>query len=130
MNIDNWTVLVVDDEPDNLGIPHRVLTHFGAEVHTAGDGLEGLELLEKITPTFILLDLSMPNMNGWEMLTKVRENPMTEHITVIALTAHAMAGDEDRAMQAGFNGYITKPFRLATFITDIQACLPESLVSV
>ncbi|HEC22855.1 MAG TPA: response regulator [Chloroflexi bacterium] len=119
----NWTVLIVEDEPDNLSVAEKVLTFYGAEVLTARDGMEGLEILKKVKPTFILMDLSMPKMDGWEMLKAVRANPKTAHLPVIALTAHAMAGDEKRVMEAGFDGYITKPFRLASFMDKIKACL-------
>ncbi len=118
-----WKVLLVDDEPDNLGVAEKILSFKGAQVHTARNGEEGLEVLERIVPTFILVDLSMPKMDGWEMHRKLRENPTIAHVPVIALTAHAMGGDKDRVLAAGFDGYIAKPFRLVTFFTDIQQCL-------
>ncbi|MEO1646004.1 MAG: response regulator, partial [Chloroflexota bacterium] len=62
-DIKNWIILIVDDEPDNLGVAQKVLSYGGADVHIARNGLEGLAVLDKITPTFILLDLSMPEMN-------------------------------------------------------------------
>ncbi len=127
MNINNdvksWTVLIVDDEHDNLGVAEKVLSFQGARVFTAFDGIEGLEKLQKITPTFILLDLSMPRMDGWEMVKKLREDAATRSLPIIALTAHAMDGDKQRVADAGFNGYITKPYRLATFVSDIKKCL-------
>lgn len=121
----NWTVLIVEDEPDNLGVPEEILKFQGASVLTARDGIEGLEVLKTATPTFILMDLSMPNMDGWEMLKAVRGNPKTKDIPVIALTAHAMRGDADRALAAGFDGYITKPFWLTTFWNEIERCLGQ-----
>ena len=123
-DVKTWTILIVDDELDNLGVAEKVLSYQGAHVHTAIDGITGLEMLQKITPTFILLDLSMPRMDGWEMLQKVRANAATSSIPVIALTAHAMDGDKERVAAAGFNGYIAKPYRLATFLSDIRQCLP------
>lgn len=132
--IKGWTVLVVDDEPDNLGVPRKVLTFYGAAVHTAENGMEGLRALAKMTggepaglptPTFILLDLSMPVMDGWAMLREIRANPRTKDLPVIALTAHAMEADRERALAAGFDGYITKPFRLDTLLRDIMACLAQ-----
>ena len=118
-----WTVLIVDDEPDNLGVPLKTLTHFGATVYTAEDGQQALTLLSEVEPTFVLLDLSMPVMDGWETIREMRNNPRTTSLPVIALTAHAMGGDKQRAMDAGFDGYITKPFRIATFLNEIQECL-------
>ena len=124
-DVNGWTVVIVEDDPDNLAVPLKILTHHGATVHTATDGLEGLRLLDEVTPTLILMDLSMPNMDGWDMLKKVRDNPAIAHIPVIAVTAHAMQGDEERALAAGFDGYISKPYRLATFLYEVQKCLCE-----
>jgi two-component system cell cycle response regulator len=126
-NPKEWTVLIVDDEPDNLSVAEKVLSFRGAKVHTATNGAEGLKVLEQIAPTFILMDLSMPRVDGWEMHRQVRENPRTTHIPVIALTAHAMEGDKERAMAAGFTGYIAKPFRLGTFFIEIEKCLQRVL---
>jgi two-component system cell cycle response regulator DivK len=124
-DVSSWTVLIVDDQPDNLAIARKVLGFGGATIHTAENGVEGLAVLDKIAPSFILLDLSMPKMDGWDMLKKVRENLDTQHIPVIALTAHAMAGDRERVMEAGFDGYIAKPFRLSTFMSEILRCFRE-----
>ncbi len=125
-DIATWTVLVVDDEPDNLAIAKKLLNYGGATVHLAHNGVEGLEMLKKLKPSFVLLDLSMPEMDGWEMFTHLRENPATQDIPVIALTAHAMAGDRERVMDAGFDGYVAKPFRLSTFMTELLRCFREA----
>lgn len=122
-----WTVLIVDDEPDNLGVAEKVLSFMGARVHTAQDGLEGMAILEHVTPTFILLDLSMPHLDGWQMIERLRADPLTASVPVIALTAHAMHGDKERALAAGFDGYIAKPFRIMTFFKEIQDCLRQVL---
>jgi two-component system cell cycle response regulator DivK len=121
--ISDWVVLIVDDELDNLDIPKQLFEHHKAEVYTALDGTEGLVVLEKVTPTFILLDLSMPKMDGWKMLKHIRGNPRWSDIIVIALTAHAMTGDEERALAAGFDGYIAKPFYFESFLDSIKDCL-------
>ncbi len=120
--VSDWTVLIVDDEPDNRVIAEKVLTFNGAKVMTAENGVEGLAALKQLTPSFILLDLSMPEMDGWEMLRCLRADRQWSMIPVIALTAHAMAGDRDRVMQAGFDGYIAKPFRLSTFMSEMLRC--------
>jgi len=122
----DWTVVIVDDEPDNVSVAQKVLTYNGAKVHIARNGLEGLALLGQIHPTFVLLDLSMPEMDGWEMLRRVRSENLLQGVPIIALTAHAMAGDKERVLEAGFNGYIAKPFRIDSFLADIQACLRDS----
>jgi CheY-like chemotaxis protein len=123
--ISKWTVLIVDDEPDNLTIANKVLSFGGAKVYTARNGVEGLKVLEEVVPSFILLDLSMPEMDGWEMLKAIKANIKTEHVPVIALTAHAMMGDREKVMNAGFDGYIAKPFRLSTFTSEILRCFRE-----
>ena len=121
--VSQWIVLIVDDEPDNRTIAETVLTFSGAKVHTASQGAEGLAVLKDITASLVLLDLSMPVMDGWEMLTQIRANATTHNLPVIALTAHAMAGDRERVLEAGFDGYIAKPFRIGTFMADLIHCL-------
>jgi len=124
-DMQDWVVLIVDDEPDNLGVAQKVLSYGGADVHIARNGLEGLAVLERIIPTFILLDLSMPEMDGWEMFEKTRANDGLKNVPIIALTAHAMAGDKERVLKAGFNGYIPKPFRINSFLDEIKRSLND-----
>jgi len=119
----NWTVLIVDDELDNLIVAQELLSFYGARVLTAENGKEGLSVIENMLPTFILLDLSMPEMDGWEMLKHIRATPYWADLPVIALTAHAMVNDMERALAAGFDGYISKPFWLDTFWLEIERCL-------
>ncbi len=121
----DWTALIVDDEPDNVGVARKVLNYGGAKVFVARNGLEGLALLENVRPTFVLLDLSMPEMDGWEMFRLMKADDSLASIPVIALTAHAMAGDKEKVIETGFNGYIAKPFRINSFMAEIQKCLDE-----
>ena len=119
-----WSVLIVDDEPDNIGVASKVLSFNGVLVYTATNGIEALEYVKKINNlTFILLDLSMPKMDGWETIKHLRADPVLRKIPVIALTAHAMAGDREKALEAGFDWYITKPFTIRTFLGEIKECL-------
>jgi CheY-like chemotaxis protein len=115
-----WRILIVDDEPDNLEVVAESLQFFGATVKIARNGQIGLKELEEFPANFILLDLSMPVMDGWEMRSRVKSNPKTKHIPVIALSAHAMAGDKERAMDAGFDGYLTKPVNVPTLLADLR----------
>jgi len=119
----DWNVLVVDDEPDSLLVAQTLLEMCGAHVVNAADGKSGLELARKVRPQFIISDLSMPQMTGWQMLHELKNVPATKDIPVIALTAHAMAGDRKRAMEVGFHNYLTKPLRPETFINDLLRLL-------
>ena len=92
-------------------------------------GEEGLLLLQTYQPTLILLDLSMPKMDGWEMLRHIRNRPETARTPVIALTAHAMEGDRERVLGAGFNGYIPKPFDVMLLPTQIQEIISQMVVA-
>jgi CheY-like chemotaxis protein len=125
--IARWDVLIVDDEPDNVGVAAKVLTFNGATVRTANDGIEGMACLRERLPSFVLLDLSMPNMDGWEMLRHIRADPQFDHLIVIAVTAHAMVGDEERTLEAGFDGYISKPFRLVDFLPQIKQFVQQAI---
>ena len=118
-NSQHWQVLVVDDEPDSLEIVTRVLAFHKASVHAVPSGIAALAVLTKIVPTFIIMDLSMPEMDGWELLYHLRNSPKLQKIPVIALTAHAMKGDRERAIGAGFSYYLTKPLNPLSFFDDL-----------
>jgi CheY-like chemotaxis protein len=120
-----WEILVIDDEEDNLEVARYILTFYGATVHTAFNGQEGLNLLQTIRPRFIISDISMPEMDGWGFIAKVRENPNLQTIPVFALTAHAMRGDREKALSAGFNNYLIKPLTPSTFIQQLVRLLCE-----
>ncbi|NDJ53601.1 MAG: response regulator [Chloroflexi bacterium] len=123
IDIKDWDILIVDDAKDNLEVAKVILEFQGAEIHTATNGEEGMEVLQNLEPRLILLDISMPKMSGDQMLAKIREEPRTKDIPVIAITAHAMKGDRERLLALGFDGYIAKPFRIDTFLDQIKAAL-------
>ncbi len=123
-----WKVLIIDDNADNLGVASQLLSFLGAEVHTAQSGSEGLEILATLEPTFVLLDLTMPGMDGWDVLNVIRGDPKNSTTTVIALTGHAMEGELERIKAAGFNGYITKPYMMATFLNRIKEVLAGNTI--
>ncbi len=122
-NLSTWSVLLVDDEPDNLEVVAETLGYFGVTVRTAENGERGMEVLRDFLPSMILMDLSMPKMDGWKMRSCVKADPRTAHIPVVALSAHAMVGDKERAIAAGFDGYLTKPINVPTLMEDLRAAL-------
>lgn len=121
--LENWDVVVVDDEVDSLEVAARILKYYHANVYTATNGQEGLELIQAIKPRFVISDLSMPKMDGWGMLYEMQLDRELSEIPVIALTAHAMRGDRERALAAGFQNYLTKPLTPATFIKELLLVL-------
>ncbi len=124
--VKTWTVLVVEDERDNADVIAGMMQYYGASVTQADNGQAGLEALQGFTPTLILLDLAMPTMDGWEMLKALRTDPDKQHIPVIALTAHAMSGDKERALAAGFDGYLSKPISVRSLLNDLRATVEQT----
>lgn len=120
-NITGWNVLLVDDEPDNIEVVAESLEFYGMTVRTAGNGQQALDVLLDWMPNLILLDLSMPVMDGWETLRALKADPQTQDIPVLAFSAHAIIGDAERALAAGFDGYMTKPINVPTLLKDLQA---------
>ena len=100
-----------------------VLTRQGFEVHTAATAEEALEIARTIHPRLILADIRLPGMDGLEMTRRLKADPETKDIVVVAVTAFAMKGDEQKALDAGCNGYITKPIDVNTFPTLIRQYL-------
>jgi len=105
-------ILVVEDNPDNRILITDVLSSLSYEVLVAVDGEEGVEKAEAEVPDLILMDLSLPRMDGWTATGHIKANDALKHIPVIALTAHAMVGDRERALEAGCDDYISKPIDL------------------
>ncbi len=128
-NTNSWQVLLVDDEPDNLEVVAETLEYRGAEVRTALNGLEAMTVLQDFTPNLIIADLSMPQMDGWELRTRIKNNPELQSIPLVALSAHAMIGDKERALAAGFDGYLIKPVDIHTLLDDIRLAVQETLKS-
>jgi CheY-like chemotaxis protein len=124
--VSTWTILVVEDERDNADVISSMLKYYGASVKWAANGKIGLEMLQSFTPTLILMDLSMPTMDGWEMHRQLKANPAWQAIPVVALSAHAMEGDKERVLDAGFDGYVTKPIHVRTLIADLRRTMDEA----
>ena len=121
-----WRVLFVDDEVDNLEIIVDALRYGGVETASAKNGIEALEVLKTFPANLIITDLSMPGMNGWELRMKIKNDVQTQNIPVMALSAHAMSGDKERVLDAGFDGYLAKPVSFLTLIDDIRAARKEN----
>ncbi|MCI0713772.1 MAG: response regulator [Chloroflexi bacterium] len=121
--LEGWKVVVVDDEADSLEVATRILRFYGANVSTASNGREGVEIITRTRPRFVITDLSMPELDGWGLLYELRQDTRTIDIPVFALTAHAMIGDRERAMAAGFHNYLTKPLSPATFMEELLAIM-------
>jgi two-component system cell cycle response regulator DivK len=124
-NAATWHVMIVDDEPDNIEVVAETLEYWGANVKTAQNGKEALDVLEDFSANLILTDLSMPVMSGWEMRSRIKGNPKLAGTPILAVSAHAIAGDQERALEAGFDGYLTKPINIHTLLDDIRGNLSE-----
>ena len=121
----DWNIVVIDDDPGSLDIIKILLEHYGATTRTAVNGEEGFGLVKSARPHFVISDLSMPLMDGWGLIDKLKEDPYTNSIPVIALTAHAMPGRREHAISRGFHYYLTKPITPSTFIHDLLALLTD-----
>jgi CheY-like chemotaxis protein len=116
-----WRVVVVDDEEDSQIVAAMMLEMAGAEVMTANNGREGLSVIRNNRPHLVISDLSMPELDGWGMMRELNMDRTTMDIPVVALTAHAMVGDRERAIQAGFTNYISKPLDPEKFLNQLAA---------
>jgi len=123
LDVSTWKAVFIDDEPDNVGVVQFILQFHNATLRSAENGPKGLQLLRDERPTFLLLDIQLPAMSGWEVLQVIRNDAQLKDLPVIAVTAHAMFGDKEKALRAGFDGYITKPISTLTFVSDIQSIL-------
>jgi len=116
-------LLLVEDNEMNRDMLSRRLERKGYEVVLAVDGLSGVEMAEAQTPDLILMDMSLPVLDGWEATRRLKATAATQHIPIIALTAHAMSSDRDKALEAGCDDYDTKPVELPRLIGKIEALL-------
>jgi CheY-like chemotaxis protein len=116
-------ILLVEDNEMNRDMLTRRLERKGFEVVIAVDGQAGIDMATSSNPDIILMDLSLPVIDGWEVTCKIKADPATRSIPVIALTAHAMAGDEQKALQAGCDDYDTKPIDLKRLLNKIENLL-------
>jgi CheY-like chemotaxis protein len=118
-------ILYVEDNEDNVYMLTRRLQRAGFEVVVAADGEQGVALAREQRPDLVLMDLSLPVLDGWEATRRLKGADETRAIPIIALSAHAMPGDRERALAAGCDDYDAKPINLPGLLAKIRALLPE-----
>lgn len=118
-------ILVVEDNPDNRVLISDVLMSLDYDVSVAVDGQEGIAKTGSDKPDLILMDMSLPVLDGWEATRRLKADPLMSHIPIIALTAHAMVGDREKAIDAGCNDYISKPIDLRELASKLAQYLVD-----
>ena len=116
-------ILLVEDNEMNRDMLSRRLERKGYEVAIAVDGQEGIDKAQSGDYDLVLMDMSLPEIDGWEATRQLRAQPATEKLPIIALTAHAMAGDREKALEAGCDDYDTKPIEFKRLLSKIEALL-------
>jgi two-component system cell cycle response regulator DivK len=116
-------ILIVEDDEMNRDMLSRRLLRKGFEVQIAIDGVEGVAMAQTAKPDLILMDMSLPKMSGWEAASAIKGNPLVNSIPIIALTAHAMESDRQRALQSGCDDYDTKPIELPRLLEKMDRLL-------
>lgn len=116
-------VLIIEDNEENRDALSRRLQRRGFEVLTAVDGRAGVKTATDELPDIILMDMNMPELDGWEATRQIKANPSTQQLPVIGLTAHAMTGDRERAIEAGCADYHTKPVEFPRLLSQIETIL-------
>ena len=119
------TVLLVEDNLHNRRIFAGILRHYGYAVREAVNGLEALEMAQEVRPDLILMDLSLPVLDGWEATRKIKGMDDLARIPVVALTAHAMDGDEQKALEAGCDAYLAKPISPKQLVMEVGRLMRE-----
>ncbi|HEY4129162.1 MAG TPA: response regulator [Gemmatimonadaceae bacterium] len=126
MSKTNNKILLVEDNEDNLLIYSTILRYFDFEVIEARDGCAGVDMARSEMPDLILMDVSIPLMDGWEATRRLKADPTTAHIPIIALTAHALATDQQKATEAGCDGYIAKPAEPRVVLAAVRSHLGKA----
>jgi len=119
----NSRILVVEDNRDNMTLITDILESLNYSVVSAYDGQHGVLMAQSELPNLILMDLSLPVKDGWTAAREIKENEQLKHIPIIALTAHAMSGDRERALEAGCDDYVSKPINVPALLVKITTLL-------
>lgn len=122
-------ILYIEDNEDNVYVVEERLAKLGFAMLIAADGAKGIALARSEQPDLILMDLSLPVMDGWETTRKLKSAPETKRIPVIALTSHAMVGEREKALAAGCDDFDTKPVQFARLLEKIRALLAQGSAS-
>jgi two-component system cell cycle response regulator DivK len=117
-------ILVIEDQEDNRRILRDLLTSAGYEVIEAVTGEEGVAVAETHRPDLILMDIQLPDLDGYEATRRIKANPALRHIPLIAVTSYALSGDDVKALEAGCDGYVAKPFSPRALLAKIREYLP------
>jgi len=117
-------ILVVEDQEDNRRIVRDLLTRSGYEIVEATTGEEGVILAETQRPDLILMDIQLPMIDGYEATRRIKANPALHHIPIIAVTSYALSGDDVKALAAGCNDYVAKPFSPRALLAKVREYLP------
>ena len=117
-------ILLAEDNPESRYLFCFILAKAGCEVQQAKNGKEALELAQNIVPDLIIMDIQMPEMDGYEAVGHLRKDPRLDKVPIVGLSAFAMATDRAKALNQGFNGYIEKPIELDTFVKELSNYLP------
>jgi CheY-like chemotaxis protein len=120
-------ILVIEDNPANLELMTYLLRAFGHAVSSAPDGVQGLQAAQRELPDLIVCDLQLPAMNGYDVARKLKAEAGLRSIPLVAVTAFAMVDDAQKALDAGFDGYLTKPITPETFVSQVEAFLASEL---
>ena len=118
------TILLTEDNPESRYLFCFILTKAGCEVVQAGNGVEALEKVKNLVPDLIIMDIQMPEMDGYETVERMRKDARLAKVPIVGLSAFAMATDREKALKNGFNGYIEKPIELDTFVRELASYVP------
>jgi len=120
------TVLLIEDNPQNRYLATFLLEHHGFRVVSAADGVTAIAMAALEPPDLVLLDIQLPLMDGYEVARQLRRLERIATVPIVAVTSYAMAGDREKAFEAGCNGYVEKPINPDTFVSEIERFLPRA----
>lgn len=120
MQLSAWNVLIVEDEPDSMEVIQSILGFQGIRCTGANTAERALDILDEIIPTIIIIDLSLPKMNGWDLLQAIEQNPRLADVPRVAVTAYHSAELAVKAIEVGFHAYFPKPIDSTSFVRELQ----------